>query len=295
MKDSPDNVLKGIFWMLAANGCFAIMAASTKMASGRLSAAEIIFVRSAASSVVLALWIARSGLSWTGKNPAILSLRGIIGFVALFLYFWCLPKIDLGTAVMLNYTAPIFAVIVSVIFFHEKISSAIKTAILGSFIGVYLLVSPHWQPEFLPLLAGLLSGCFAGIVHVLIRQTHREEQPITIIFYFTLTATIGSWLLLWKYPWIGPTPMEWFWLGIITLSSFVGQLLLTHSLKAAPVSVVSPFGYITPVLGLILGWLFWKEIPTPLSLVGSAIVIICGFVMFKTPAEESRKNPFLLR
>jgi drug/metabolite transporter (DMT)-like permease len=208
-------------------------------------------------------------------------LRGIVGFIALFFYFWALPQIDLGTAVMLNYTAPIFAVLASLILGHEKISNSVKSIIAVAFAGVYLLISPHWDIKPAPMLAGLLSGCLAGIVHVLIRQTPKEEKPLMIIFYFTVSSTVGSCLMLGHFPWVGPTMKEWFWLALVTVSSFGGQVLLTHSLKSAPVSVVSPFGYITPVLGMLIGWLIWKESPTAMSLVGSAVVIGCGFLLYR--------------
>lgn len=285
---SGQNHIKGIIYMLGASFCFALMACAAKLAAGHLSAAEIIFVRSLATSLLLAVWICQKKISWTGRTPITLAARGVIGFIAMYLYFWCLPKIDLGTAMMLNYTAPIFAVLVSVAFFKERCSHLVKAAILGSFAGVYLLVSPQWHLGITPLLAGLLSGCLAGMVHVLIRQMDKDESPFTIIFYFTAVSTVGSAAILFSSSgWEPPSLLEWGLLLVITLTSFAGQLFMTHALRSAPVSVVSPFGYITPVLGLGLGYLFWRQVPATGSLVGGAIVILCGLIMYRRYTDTS--------
>jgi drug/metabolite transporter (DMT)-like permease len=54
---------------------------------------------------------------------------------------------------------------------------------------------------------------------------------------------------------------------------------LTRSLQKAPVWLVSPFGYLTPVLGFFLGLLLWEEVPGIASILGASIVIVSGVVM----------------
>lgn len=271
--------------MLGASLSFAVMAAATKAVSPSVSAAEIVFIRSLIGSFCIAFLVWRNHARWIGKEPNILIARGVVGFVAMMLYFWCLTQINLATAVMLNYTAPIFAVIIAHFLFGEKFSRTIKIALAFAFIGVLLLTTPQLHMNPVGLIAGLLSGILVGVVHVLIRYSHEEELSLTIIFYFMVIATVGSALLMLKTGLSMPTRADDFWLLIVTVTSVLGQIGMTYSLRTAPVSVVSPFGYITPVLGLIFGWLFWKEMLGLTSLAGCVVIIVCGVALFKHHAS----------
>ena len=271
--------MDGILLMLASDVTFAIMAAAMKFTGQTLPAVEVVFIRSAVSLLALTVILRSQKISLIAREPGLLWARGVIGYLALQSYFWALPQIALGTAVMLNYTAPVFAVILSFFFLREKSPSAVKLFLAVSFVGVYLLCSPEIGGKPWPLLAGLLSGLLAGSVHVMIRQGNRSDSPLLIIFYFAFCSTIGSGCLLLFRGWQTPTGPEWLGLLVITLTSFAGQLFLTYALQKAPVWVVSPFGYFTPVLGLWLGWWLWGEKIGALSVIGSALVIVSGSVM----------------
>ncbi len=280
---TKQNNARGILLMLWASLAFAVMAAATKWLGGGLPASEVVFVRSVLSSILLfAILAIRKNKDGIGKKPLILASRGVIGFVALTLYFWCIPRIHLGTAVMLNYTAPIFAVAASRLFFKEKNSLPDLLLIGGAFMGVYLLASPQLREAPDALMAGLASGFLAGMVHLLIRRSHDErESPLLIILYFTIACTAGSALMRGLGPWPMPDAGQWTALLVITASSLLGQLGLTYSLRSARISVASPFGYITPVIGLVIGFIFWKEDPGLPGILGSAVIILCGSVLYR--------------
>lgn len=280
---SKSNNAEGIFLMLGASVAFAVMAAATKSLPGKLPTSEIVFIRSFFSTLALLFYFFRDqNFIGHGKRPVVLAARGVIGFTALYLYFWAIPQIHLGTAVMLNYTAPLFAVIASYWVFKEKTSVPTKILIGLSFLGVYLVTAPQITEKPVAFLAALASGILAGMVHLLIRQSSGEEEsPLLIIFYFTAICAVGSIFFLPFNHWIWPDTRQWLVLAVITTSSFVGQLGFTYSLRRAPISVVSPFGYITPVIGLIFGFFIWRENPGVSGFLGSLIVVFCGTLLYK--------------
>ena len=267
--------------MLGADLAFALMAAAAKFTGKHVGAAEIVFVRSLLSSIALLGVLRKNGVPLRANEPALLWTRGLVGYVALQCYFWAIPQLPLGTAVMLNYTAPIFAVILSFFVLREKPPLAFKLSLLISFFGVYLLCSPQLAGKGAALGAALVSGLGAGSVHVMIRQGRKSDSPLLMIFYFTLSATAGAGVLLFKTGWTNPSPAEWAGLLLITMSSFIGQLCLTHALQKAPVWAVAPFGYFAPLFSLALGMIFWGEKPSAANLIGGAVVIFCGVILLK--------------
>lgn len=262
--------------MLAADLAFAVMAAATKVSGTALPAAQIVFVRSAVGMLVLFGVLAAKRISPAANQPALLLTRGVVGYIALQCYFWALPRIPLGSAVMLNYTAPIFAVALSALFLKER-PSAMARAVLGlSLLGVWLLTAPQFSGDPAALSAGLMSGVLAGAVHVMIRRSNQSDDPLLIVFYFTVVCTVGSGLLTLRTGWVPPGPELRPGLLVITASSLIGQLCLTYSLQKAPVWAVSPFGYLTPVLAAGLGAVLWREIPGVSGVLGGALIIVCG-------------------
>ena len=95
--------------MIRASIGFSFMAVCVKFASQTLPSGEIIFFRSLFGSLMIGGWILRRGVSFLGRNRRLMLLRAMSGFVALSLHFYTIAHLSLGTAVILNYTSPIFA------------------------------------------------------------------------------------------------------------------------------------------------------------------------------------------
>lgn len=265
--------------MLIAALSFGIMVTFVKYSSKTFSSFEIVFFRSILGSLAIAYLIWKTKASFVGVNPKILVWRGVSGFIALSMHFYAIKYLNLGTAVMLNYTAPIFVAILAQIILKEKISRVVQIAIVTSFLGLYLLTAPQFQAKPFPLIIGILSGLFAAISYVLIRYNDEGESPYTTVFYFMTISTIGSLPVLnfgFSWPnWAG-------WLGIfgVTFGAFFGQIYITKAIQNSPVSTVMPFSYITPVIASISGFLFWKESLSFQSILGGIIIIASGIIIY---------------
>jgi drug/metabolite transporter (DMT)-like permease len=134
-----DPITRSISEMIFGALAFGVMAMFVKLASQTLPSIEVVFFRSLLGTVAIGFMLWKEKASWIGKNPKTLALRGIFGFLALTTFFHAIGELKLGTAVMLNYTAPIFVVILARIFLGEKTTWAVKLVILASFVGLYLL------------------------------------------------------------------------------------------------------------------------------------------------------------
>jgi drug/metabolite transporter (DMT)-like permease len=71
----------------------------------------------------------------------------------------------------------------------------------------------------------------------------------------------------------------------MALAGFCGgiaQLLLTSSYRYADVSTIAPFEYTSIVLGLVIGYFLFGDVPTSTMLTGTAIVVGAGiFVILR--------------
>lgn len=267
--------LIGILHIFGAAASFAAMAALVKWAASRLPVFEVVFARSLAGCLMIVPLMMRRHVSFLGRDWGRLLLRGTSGAAAVCLYFFTLSKLPLGTAVMLNFTSPIFSALLATLFLKERPGFFLWIMIWLSFFGLFLLTEARLFSPDLYILCGLASGIFAAIASVAIRSVHHAESPLTIIFYFTFIATVASAVFLPRnFRW--PDAREWLVLGGIAVTSFYGQLWFTVAFRQAPASLLSPFAYLTPAFSFLLGVLIWQDPVTPRTLLGASIIIFAG-------------------
>ena len=278
--------LSGIQLMAQSALCFSIMALCVKYASAAISPFQIVFFRSFFGLLMVLPWIWRKKVSLWGEERFKLTARGICGFGALILHFYTIAKLGLGMAIMLYYTAPIFAVIFSIFFLKERPSLSLCFLILLSFAGVVLLNTRSgtvWNPA---VWLALLSSVFAAFAYLSIRTIRHRESPYTVLFYFTLISTAGSLFFLRDWKW--PGFETWGLVAGMVISSFYGQVWMTTALRRAPAYLVTPFSYLHPVLSFFYGWMLWGDAITWVTATGIALIVGSGSLIsyFETRREE---------
>ncbi len=265
------------------------MALCVKYASTSISPFQIVFFRSFFGLVLVLPWIWRKKVSVWGEERLKLTARGICGFGALILHFYTIAKLELGFAIMLNYTAPIFTVIFSIFFLKERPSLSLCFLILLSFAGVVLLNARSgaaWGPA---VWLALLSSVFAAFAYLSIRTIRHRESPYTVIFYFTLISTIGSLFFLKDWRW--PDLRTWGLVAGVVIFSFYGQVWMTTALRRAPAYLVTPFSYLHPVLSFGYGWLLWRDAVTWATATGIFLIVGSGSLISWFETRREKKLP----
>lgn len=288
----PKHLVSAIILMLQSSFAFSVMALCVKAVSKTLPSQEIVFLRSLMGTLMVLGVLTANRISIFGRERKILLLRGLSGFAALSLNFYAISHLPLGTAVILNYTSPIFAAALAILFLKERPGPLLLGMIGTSFLGIYLLVGGkawlHWDGA---VSAGLLSALFAAVAYISIGSIKGRESPYTLIFYFTAISTLGSAFFL-PTGFVCPDFKGWILLAGVAVGSFFGQIGTTIAYQRAPASLVSPFSYLTPVLSFLYGFLLLGDPVTPLSFAGAGMIIVSGSVIsyFETrPASKTTR------
>ncbi|MBP9864766.1 MAG: EamA family transporter [Candidatus Omnitrophica bacterium] len=287
----PQQALSGVLSMLYSSFSFSLMALCVKWASPGIPSPEIVFFRSVLGVLMTYAVIHRKKLVLGGEHWRPLVLRGLSGFAALSLYFYTLSRLPLGTAVLLNYTSPVFSTLLAVLFLKERPNLILICMTLSAFAGIYLLVDQPQIADPTAVWTGLLSAVCAAVAYVSIRAIKHRVPPVVVIFYFTLISTIGSLFFL-PQAFVMPGLLEWLAIAGIGVFSYYGQLWLTMALQRTPASLVVPFSYLTPLLSFCYGFIFWREHIALKEAAGIIMIIAASTVISifgKTKEEEQAK------
>ena len=281
------SYFSSIFLMIRASFAFSVMALCVKLSSPGIPSMEIVFVRSILSVALLIYLIRRRGLSLWGHHRTQLLARGISGFLALSLHFYTIGRLPLGTAVLLNYTAPLFVVILSWFFLKEAVRLDLLAVVFICFGGVYMLLAGQTGGWTIDAFWGLLSAVFAAVAYITISTIRNRESPLTIIFYFTLVSSLGSLPFLFL-EFRTPSALQLLYLLGVGAGAFLGQYWMTRALLKAPASLVSPFSYLTPLFSFLYGVALWGEKLSASSVLGMVLILGGGCLLSVWGAREKK-------
>ena len=185
-------------WMLVASLLFTCMGVCVKLAAATHSAVEITFYRSFISLLIMFVLVRLHGVRLATPHWRWQVSRGVVGFAAIFAYFYAIILLPLATAVTLNYTSAIFLAIYLALA-GMRISGGILGALLVGLLGVAMLLKPTLHADQLSAgLIGLGSGVLAGMAYFSVRELGARGEPETrTVFYFSLVSSVcaGLWLL----------------------------------------------------------------------------------------------------
>ena len=283
----------GSLWMLVAGLLFGTMGVFVKLGAPYFTHIELVFYRSFIGLLIVYLIMRQQRISVVTQHWRAHLWRGISGTVALVLFFYCITVLPLATAVTLNYTAPLFLTVFTMIVYKDKFHLPMTIVIALGFLGVVLLLHPTLaRNQLLPGLLGLISGFLAGVAYLNVKQLGIIGEPETrTVFYFSLTATIGSgvWMLSGA-------------VHAITLQSFaillglgstatLAQLAMTRAYRIGNTLVVGSMAYSTIIFASLFGILLWNEVLPLSSWLGMALIIAGGVLSLRlTPKHPSPKQ-----
>ena len=270
-------------WMLVAGLLFGLMGVFVKLGAAHFSYIELVFYRSFFGLLLVYIIMRQQHVSVATQHWRNHLWRGISGSVALALFFHCITVLPLATAVTLNYTAPLFLTIFTMLVFKDKFHLPLTAAIMLGFCGVVLLLHPTLQrDQLLPGLLGLISGFLAGIAYINIKHLAVIGEPDTrTVFYFSLIATLGSgvWLL---FDTVYAITLQGFAILLgLGSSGTLAQLAMTRAYRTGRTLVVGSLAYSTIVFASLFGMLLWDETLSLSSWLGMAFIIASGVLSLR--------------
>jgi len=263
---------KAIVYMIISVIAFAIMNAVVKYVS-IFNAYQIVFFRSIGTLVFTIPLILRQRIPILGNNKKLLLLRAAAGVISLTLFFQSLNYLDVGTAVALRYTSPIFAAILALIFLKEKIKTMQWLLFLVAFVGVLFIKGFSTTINSLGLLLVILSALFLGLIFVVIRKMGTKENPLVIINYFMVMAFIAGGVMSINH-WRNPNTIEWVLLLSLGVFGYIGQLYMTKAFQSQETSLIAPLKYLEVIFMIIIGATWFGEIYSFWTLFGVFLILL---------------------
>jgi drug/metabolite transporter (DMT)-like permease len=285
-----DNAPLGIVFMIAATVLFAGTAALAKMMAATYPVGEVLFFRSFSSLAACAVFV----LPFTGfsvfltKRPRDHFIRGVSQSISQTFTVLAVSMMPLAGAIAINFSAPLWSALLSVLWLRERAGPARWTALFVGFVGVLIVTHPGVDSLQVGALYALGNAILYGSVTVAVRGMTATESTSTLLMWQMVTISVLHSLLL-LFGFHLPTIPDAAMLILSGVANAIGQFFWTRALVLAPATAVSPFYYLMLVWALVLGYLIWGDVPTLGLLIGSSIVVACGLFLLWHEARRHRR------
>jgi drug/metabolite transporter (DMT)-like permease len=272
---------------------------------GGVKALDLVQIRVTLASIILFLFLvvfSRDSLKVRPKDIGYFLLLGGV-FMALVqgTYFYTISKIQVAAAILIQYLAPIFVAVFSMMFWNERATLCKITALCMAFGGCYLVVGGYdlelLRMNRLGIMGGLASAvCFAGYSLLGERGMHRYK-PWTVLFY-ALVFSIPTWHILhppFQYVRLAFDLSQWLWMVYIavvgTILPFGLFFVGVNYIRSTRASITAN---LEPISAGFFAFFVLGETMEILQIAGGAMVI-GAIVLLQIQQEQDMLAPAMIR
>jgi len=279
-RSGRDHVIAGIGLMLTGIFFFALNDALGKWLVATYSVGQLLLIRSIAALVILAPFL--RGASLRGfrdmPRPGIQLLRAACATFEVACFYWALAYMPLADVMTFYLAGPIYVTALSPWLLRERVGWRQWLAVVAGFVGVMIALNPSagsFTPAALVAIVGSLSFSLLMICTRLVRGTSDivlvTTQTVGALVFGAVTAPLT---------WTPLDARDALLLALLGVTALVAHGCVNRSLKLAPASVVVPYQYSTIFWAVILGFVFFGDVPRPSVLIGAAVIIAAGVYIF---------------
>lgn len=273
---------RGILFMLLGTALFTFNDALGKWMVASVAVGQLLFIRSAAALAILLPMVHRAGwrqvfvLEQPGRHTVRLAL--IVAEVACF--YLAVRHLPLADVMAVYQATPLIVTVLAIPLLGETVGWRRGIAVAVGFGGVLLVLQPQAGVFTAPALIAL-AGSLAYALMMIATRKLRSTGALSLIVYHTLAVGAAGLLTLpWGWSPVGMQDIAY--LALIGVVATLAHMSMNQALRLAPAAMVVPYTYTSLLWAILLGWLFFADLPTMPMLVGAGIIVASGlFVLHR--------------
>ncbi|MEQ9115941.1 MAG: DMT family transporter [Rickettsiales bacterium] len=261
----------------------------TKYLGQNLGVHEVVFFRFLFACITLLPFMLKDFSSFKTNRITVHAIRGLLLYGGIGLWVFGLRYVQVSTAVVINFTIPIFILLLASMFLKEKIGMHRWVATFFAFLGVIVVNDPTsggFNAYGIALLAA--SVMFASL-DVINKFFVVKETMLGMLFYSSVFTTLFS-----AYPasqeWVTPTSKDMILFFVLGGGANLLLFFLLKSFEKIDVSSIAPLRYFELIISSIFAYLVFGDIPDSSTIFGAMIIIPSTLFVVMYDARKKRRS-----
>ena len=222
----------------------------------------------------------RKSLRFKEDVPVLLAL-GACGLINVLTFFYALKVTTLAVALITHYTAPVFVAAIAPFILKDRMGKATLAAMAVSAAGLALVASQGIAGGGADGLKGALAGTVSGLAYafviILCRAYSGKHHPLKLAFFQCVVTVVALGPVALRSPDSGLTMAQVVVLIAVSLThSTFATTLYNYGIQKVTAQEAGILGYLEPIFGITLAFIFLGETPHMLAMAGGLLVIISG-------------------
>ena len=213
-------------------------------------------------------------------NKKYVIVSGVLLTLNWVFLFYAVQFTAIANAVMLYYTGPVVAIVLSPVALKEKVPAWVVIPVFMTVSGIFLMVLQGFSSLTIPgFIFGILSGVAYGGLAVTSKLAAKEHEPEVVVLY---QAVISLFLLfpfavLWNYSMNEIVALIVVVVGVVHTA--LALRIWYDALTRIPMRTASVLSYLDPVFATIFAYIFLAQIPSMYTIVGGMMIIVAGLMI----------------
>ena len=283
--------LKAAVWMIGSIASFSLMAVAGRQVSAELDTFEIMMYRSVFGFliVVAGAWAFGALPQINLRSPRLQLARNVSHFIGQNLWFYALTIIPLAQVFALEFTTPLWVLILSPLLLSERLTPLRVLAALIGFIGILIVTRPSPDTVNIGTLAAALCAVAFAFSIIYTKRLTRSVTLTCILFWMTATQSVFGVICAGfdgdiAVPSLAALP----WVVAIGACGIVAHFCLTTALSIAPATVVMPVDFTRLPVIAVVGLLLYSEPIDLLVILGAGIIFGANYLNIWSETRRKR-------
>lgn len=271
---APQSITKAAAWMAGWLTLMLVIAVAGREATRELAVFQVMEMRSIIGLFLLWPLVHMSGGCAALKSQRLREhgARNVVHYAAQYAWFAALAMIPLAQVVAIEFTMPIWIILLAAVFLGERITPWKVLAVALGLLGVGLIVRPSSAGLSPGQLVALAAAVGFAVSVTMVKSLTRTDSAVAIIFWMLVVQSLlGLLPALWVWRW--PSGTAWGWVVLVAFCGTFSHYCMARAMRHAEATVVMPMDYLRVPLTALAGWLIYAERLDLYTVAGTVLIL----------------------
>lgn len=257
------------------------MAVAGRELSSSLDTFEIMMYRSFFGVVIVVIVATLAG-TWRQVNRDSLGthlIRNMAHFTGQNLWFYAVTVIPLAQVFALEFTSPLWVIILSPLILGERLTLVRGLAAIMGFVGILIVARPGMAELNAGVITAASSAIFFALTIMFTKRLTRTQSITCILFYLTtMQLVMGVVAAGYDGDIALPDAQSLPFVVLVGAAGLMAHYCMTNALAIAPATVVVPIDFVRLPFIAVVGMLLYNEALDIWVFVGAAVIFAGNYL-----------------